>query len=283
MKFKNIYKVAALIALSILFQSRKNGPGAVQNLQVTGAPGSTGNAGTCANTGCHAGGTFNPVQSMSLFEGANLVATWEPGKTYKLKIANSPNAGTPAAFGFQAASLSASNAQAGDWGDLTGTDFHKVTLSNKKYVEHSKPLENGVFEVPWVAPAAGAGKITFYAASISANGNDASTGDSVAKNMLEIQEKATSSTANLDRQYANLRVLPNPVAEKLNLEITSRNAGNFQVRLADLSGTVVKQQQVALHVGVNHQSLDVAELAAGVYIVELCGDGHLAATRMLKH
>lgn len=282
MKFKNIYKVTALIALSIVLQSRDNGPGSEQNLQVSGAPGSTGNQGTCANTGCHAGGNFSPVQSMSLFDGANLTDKWVPGKTYKLKIVSTANSGTPSAFGFQAVALNGSNTQAGDWGDLAGTDFHKVTIANRKYAEHSKPLENGVIEVPWVAPAAGAGKVTFYAATLTANGNGASNGDSVAKGMLDIQE-LVSSTGDLERQQASLRVLPNPVAEKLNLEIVSRNAGDFQIRLADMSGTVVKREAVNIHVGVNRQSLDVADLAPGIYIVELCGDGHLAATRMLKH
>ena len=76
----------ALMVLFITLQSRSNGPASVANLQVTGAPGSGGNAGTCANSGCHVAGSFDPTASIELLDGTDPVTAYQPGKTYNVKV-----------------------------------------------------------------------------------------------------------------------------------------------------------------------------------------------------
>lgn len=282
MKIKNIYKIGFLLVLSLALQSRKNGPATVQNLQVTGAPGSTGSMGTCANSGCHVGGNFNTTISMSVLEeGGTITDKYEPGKTYTLKITTTANSGMPGSYGFQAVALNAANAQAGDWGTLP-SGIKSKTLSNRNYAEHSLPSSGSTFEVPWVAPAAGTGMVTFYTATVASNDNDNVGGDSVAKNMLSLQEKATSGTSSLDREQASMKVLPNPVSESLRLEITSRKAGNHHLRFVDINGAMVKELAVSIQIGVNTMIYNVDDLTPGLYVIQLCGEGHLAATQMLK-
>ena len=277
MKFKNIYKVAGILGLYILLQSRAGGPATQQNLQVTGAPGN----GTCANTGCHTDGAFEPTLSMSLFDGANLAIKYDPGKAYTLKIINSPISGMPTRYGFQALALNASNAQCGDWG-TTPVGMATKTLGGKKYIEHSAPATTGVFEVPWIAPVAGTGAVTFYSASIAANNNVQPSGDGMTNNSLVIQESGTSNTNDPGRDLANMEVMPNPVADMLNLRITSRLAGEHKINIFSANGAMLKMEPISLQVGQNTANVPVGELAPGLYLVQLCGDGHMTAMQMLK-
>jgi Secretion system C-terminal sorting domain len=278
MKFKNIYTVAGILGLFVLLQSRAGGPATQANLKVTGAPGDNG---TCANTSCHTAGSFEPTLSMSLFDGANLAIKYEAGKTYTLKITNSPISGNPSRYGFQALALDADNAQAGDWGTAPAGMVVKP-LSSKQYIEHNAPAANGVFEMPWVAPAAGTGPVTFYASSIAANNNSQSTGDGTATNTLVIQEIGTSSTDSRAQDFANLEVMPNPVADMLNLRITSVLAGDFKIQVYSANGKMMKTANASLQTGQNIESMPVGELAPGLYLVQLIGNGHSTAVQMMK-
>lgn len=278
MKFKNIYTIAGILGLFFLLQSKAGGPATEANLRVTGAPGD----GTCANTNCHTSGAFNPTLSMSMFDGANLAIKYEPGKTYTLKIINSPISGMPARYGFQAVSLNGANNQAGEWG-TTPMGMAQKTISGRKYIEHNAPAVNGVFELPWVAPAAGTGPVTFYAASIAANNNNQPSGDGTKANSLVIQEQGgVSSTDEPGQDFANLEVMPNPVDDMLNLRITSRQAGSHKINIFSATGALLKNAPVNLQAGQTLTSIPVSELAPGLYFVQLCGDGHMTGVQMLK-
>jgi hypothetical protein len=277
MKFKNIYTVAAILSLFVLLQSRSGGPATQANLRVTGAP----NEGTCGNNTCHTAGSFNPSVTIELLEGDNLVAKYDPGKTYTLRVTTAAGTGSPTRFGFQAVSLTASNAQAGDWGTAPmGLTIDEV--ANKKYIEHSAPQTTGVFEMPWVAPIAATGKVTFYASGLASNNNTQTSGDGSASGSLEVEENTTSSTSELGKEIAKVEVLPNPVSDVLNLRITSRSAGYHKLRIFDAAGNIVKTAPTDLQVGRNTATVPVGELAPGLYLVQLCGDGHMAAVQMVK-
>lgn len=284
MKIHNVYKIAGLIVLYIALQSRAGGPGLVNNppLQVTGAPGSTGSQGTCANLGCHVQGSFNPMLSMGFFENGNLAAKWEPGKEYTLRLTISATQGTPSRYGFQAVALNEANLQAGNWED-PGTGKHLVTLSNRQYVEHSAPMTASVIELPWKAPSSGADTVTFYAAALAANNNNSTSGDGVAKNKLVIPSANLSSVSGPVQEYARLEILPNPVGDWLNLEITNRSPGTYQLRFFTTTGELARVEPVQLVPGMNRLSFGVGELSPGLYVLQLAGStGHVAAVQMLK-
>ncbi len=281
MKFRNVYKLFALLVLFVTLQSRSTGPGSTQNLQVTGAPGSTGNTGTCANNGCHSSGSFDPSLAIQLLDGVNAVTSYQAGKTYMLKVSLSAANGTPNRYGFQAVSLDGSDAQAGAWGDL-GSGKQMVTLSNRTYAEHSTPSAADVFEMEWVAPTVGTGDITFYSAGIASNNNGNPTGDGMANNSIIIEEEFVNSVLSSNKEKASLKVLPNPVHETLNLQINSFITGQFNVRIMDVMGRVVSQTPASVQVGQQVTTVEVNHLTPGMYIVQLCGSGHLAAVQMLK-
>lgn len=282
MKIRNVYKIAGILLLYVVLQSRSGGPGAVANLQVTGAPGSTGSKGTCGNTGCHTAGAFDPSLSIQLLDGTDTITEYQPGKTYTIRIRNSPGLGMPSRFGFQAVSLNDSDNQTGDWGDV-GSGRHTVTLSGRNYVEHSAPSVSNTFEMEWIAPEAGSGNVTFYSASIAANGNGTNSGDGVASTTLQVSEGNILSAKDTQKPLAGMRLMHNPlINDEIRLQIESKQSGQFQLRLMDLSGNVLQQETLLLSAGFQEHSMDVSTLSAGVYVAQLSGNGNLVGVRVVK-
>lgn len=280
MKFRILYKFFALAFLAFIFQSRSAGPANVAGLQVTGAPGSTGNMGTCANSGCHTAGTFDPTLSIELLDNDAPVDKYEPGKAYTIRVTIGNGSGSPSVYGFQATSLDGSDNAIGSFD--AGSGQQVVSFSGRDYLEHTSSASSGVFESTWTAPAADAGSVTFYSAGIAANGNGGTSGDGNAAATLTVEEDDANSTFSTNRDYATIAVAPNPVADLLKLDITSRAAGNFDLRIVDLSGKIVKTEPISLNSGDNQESFSVADLESGYYVVQLCGETHVASVQMLK-
>lgn len=276
MKMKILYNFLALAFLAFVFQSRSGGPATVAGLQATGAPGEI----TCANTGCHAQGAFEPSITIELLDGPNAVTEYTPGNSYTVRITGNAGSGTPSIYGFQATSLDAGENQAGSWGDV-GMDNQVATAGGKSYVEHATPSSDNFFEVEWIAPAGSTGEVTIYASVLLSNGNGNFQGDGGANGSLTVTENV-SSVFSVKRDYANLSIFPNPVENELNLEITSRNAGNYTLRFLDVSGQVIRTEQTFLNSGENQKVFEVNDLNKGFYIIQLCGDQHIASTEMLK-
>ena len=286
MKIKNVYKVFFFIGGALLFLSLTGGPATLGNFEVTGAPGSfqqdSGQPGTCANSNCHGmGGAFDPTLTIELLDGMDVVTAYEPGNTYMLRITNTPGMGTPDRYGFQAVALDSTHAQAGQWGTL-GTGQQEATLSGRSYVEHSAGLPTGTFEMEWIAPEGGTGEVTIYAASNAANGNGGAGGDGIASDSLKIEEMPPNSTFFEDKEIASLKIYPNPVHETLNLQINSRIAGNFNIRIMDISGKLASTAPINLSDGDQTIRIPVGDLAIGLYVVQLYGNDHLAAVQMIK-
>lgn len=277
MKFRILYKFFALAFLAFIFQSRSAGPAGVAGLQVTGAPGN----GTCANAGCHvASGTFAPALTIELLEDGIAVDSYEPGNDYTVRVTVSNGSGNPSGFGFQATSLDAADNQSGTF--TAGGGQQVVPIGGRNYWEHSAPGNSGVFESTWTAPEADAGTVTFYSAGLAINGNGSTSGDDTAVNTLSIEEDIDNSTFSNQRDYATITVSPNPVADQMKLAITSRAAGNFDIRIADLSGKIIRTETIFLSSGENEKSFSVQDLESGYYSVQLSGENHVTSVQMLK-
>ena len=281
MKLKNIYKLFALAVLFVTLQSRSTGPAGTANLQVSGAPGSSGSMGTCANAGCHVAGAFNPSASIQLLDGTTATTVYQPGKSYKVRVAFTAGSGSPARYGFQAASLNSANNQSGEWGNV-GAGKQAVTLAGRSYVEHSIPSSSNSFEMEWIAPGAGAGDVTFYSAGIAANNNGGTSGDGTAATSLTVGEDPVNSISELNRNTMQMEAIPNPVQENLNLQIFSRSVGSHKVSVMDITGHVVRTLPVDIQPGQQTLNIDVASLPSGIYVVQLVGESHSAAIQIIK-
>ncbi len=284
MKFRNVYTLFAIVALAIVFQSRSAGPGSVANLQVTGAPGSSGNAGTCGNSGCHTAGSFNPTLTLTLDNGDYVpLSEYEPGETYFLTLLFDTDGGQ-SGTGFQAVALDAANEQAGAWGNIPS--LAQITnLSNRDYLEHNAPNtgNGGVsWDAQWIAPSEGTGEVTFYVAGLAINGNGNTAGDGVTSSTLTLSEMLPSSTNQLESDFAEIIISPNPLVDLTSVSITSKSAGSFDLTVINTVGQRVHSEQINLQVGQNIQTLNLSNLQSGVYLLQVTGDNQMSTQQLVK-
>jgi hypothetical protein len=170
-KLPAIFLLFGILFLSFLFYSSSNNPPNGK----TGAPGE----GTCAD--CHSAnaGGYNG----SLFiEGIPPMIIG--GATYQVTVTAAYSTGSPVRTGFQMVCLNSSNSNAGVFSNPSPTTT--ITSSGGRvYFEHNAVQTWGgntmkSWTVDWTAPSGPNGDlITFYAASVIANGNSGTSGDDV--------------------------------------------------------------------------------------------------------
>lgn len=170
-KLLGIIMLSGITLLSLLFYSSSNNPPNGK----TGAPGE----GTCADCHSAAAGAYNG----SLFiEG--IPPAIIGGATYQVTVTVSYSAGLPVRTGFQMVCLNASNSNAGVFSNPSPATT--ITSSGGRvYFEHNAVQTWGgntmkSWTVDWTAPNGPNGDvISFYAASVIANGNSGTSGDDV--------------------------------------------------------------------------------------------------------
>ncbi len=144
----------------------------------TGAPGET----TCVS--CHIG-TLNSGAGKVEIEGVPSAYTPNEEFTLIVRVSHPERR----RWGFQITALDSQNNPAGTMLAVNTTQTTTIngtgSLTGRTYVEHRAAgtfdgQSNGAsWEVKWKAPANDVGRVTFYAAGNAANGNDASSGDSI--------------------------------------------------------------------------------------------------------
>ncbi len=281
MKLKNVYTLFALIALAIVFQGRSSGPGTAASLEVTGAPGSGGDMGTCANSGCHVGGAFDPSIAIALDDGDYIpISEYVPGKAYFMKI-DFTTAGGQAGTGFQAVALDASDTQAGSWSTIPGL-MQIANISNRDYLEHNALNSGTDWEAEWTAPEAGTGDVTIYVAGLASNGNGNTQGDGVATSTITLTEMPPSSIALLDRDFAVMSLAPNPVVDRTLLTLSSKSSGTFQLNVLNTNGQSMHSEKLNLQEGENEKNLRLGDLQSGLYFLQVVGDDQMSTKQLIK-
>ena len=161
-----IFLVAVLAIVVPALLSNSNGPGT----DASGSPVST--YGTLGCRGCHSsGGSFSALSGITV---TGLPTSYYPGNTYTVTLsldnASSKN-------GFQMASLTSTNAQAGSW--TTGTGTKTITQGGRSYIEHNAGSSSGSWTFSWTAPSTNAGTVNFYASGNASNNNGGTSGDDI--------------------------------------------------------------------------------------------------------
>ena len=158
----------------------------------TGAP--FDNSGfTCSN--CHGGGTYNPTINITLINSTNqAVTTYTPGVDYIVRLSIIAGSGTPQ-FGFQMLnSKSSDNSNLNNWGSSLPVNVQNIlTSGGRNYIEHNARLASGIINIPWTAPGAGTGAVSFYAVGNAVNGGGTS-GDNAVNTSLDVIEAALPIT-----------------------------------------------------------------------------------------
>jgi hypothetical protein len=149
---------------------------------LTGA--SWDNSGRTCNS-CHSGGSYNPTTQITLLNGSTPVTQYVPGTAYTVQVKITSASGAPKySFAVMCATTSA-HTNINKWGTMpTGVANH--TVSARNYVEQTSartatstsPTSNYILSIPWTAPLAGTGSVTFYAEGMAVNGTGNTAGDS---------------------------------------------------------------------------------------------------------
>lgn len=209
---------------------------------------------TCAQ--CHSG-ALNPVDWIS----TNIPAAgYVTGEKYTVTI----NANDPAAvkIGFEITAESAAGKQA----SFVITDDTKTKLVNSnKSVTHKSagitPVNGSIaWSFDWIAPAAGTGDVTFYAAINAANGNGSTSGDKIYTSKLTVAESKTNIVNS--KEINKFNVYPNPANGQLNIESESEISS---IIIYDLNGkTVLKLNNI----NSNKTVVNIENLNPGIHVVK---------------
>ncbi len=280
MKLKSTLTFFTLLAMTFLLMNNADGPGSVQDEDRTGSPLSSG---ACNVDGCHDDGVFNPSVSIELLKDNIAVDKYIPGETYNMKVTITASQGTPEAYGFQAVALKdANDGAAGTWGSIPA-GMQSIMLTNARtYVEHSEPnTSSNSFECEWIAPQSGTGDVTFYAAGNAVNDDNDSSGDGAQAAQLSITEENPDGAKEV-QLLSGFTIFPNPVQEVLNFKISSRYAGEFDLRVVDVNGKVKQGQRFELIEGQNNKEVNVSNLTNGLYLIYLIDGQKIASQTMLK-
>jgi hypothetical protein len=95
--------------------------------------------------------------------------------------------------------------------------------------------------------------------------------------------QATSTEGDLSRSL-NAVLFPNPASGSslVNLAIDNNaNLRSLNLRIVDLTGRTLRSSQLELNAGLNALTLNTAELGAGLYLVQLDGEGYSQSLRLV--
>jgi hypothetical protein len=88
---------------------------------------------------------------------------------------------------------------------------------------------------------------------------------------------------NFEKAAAVVIIYPNPAKDKLNIEYTAAKAGNIQLQVMDSKGSLVLTNNTSVVVGRNNNSINIAALNNGVYILRtLDADGNINHVKFIK-
>lgn len=260
MKHQRPLIATALTIGAFVFMSNSSGVAHQQNKDRTGAPGSDN---TCQQ--CHAGGSFAPVVNAFLVAEGDIAlsSSYIPGATHTLVVSVSAT-GSPQGYGVHGTAVLADGSNAGSFNDQDGSDCIWLDEVDGRHIfEQNDLCSSGSFEIEWVAPDAGSGPVSVYVASIAANGNGTSAGDSFAGGQFDFEEMVT--------HVGDLSIQPFGVRPGANGELafTSQEAHSISVLTVD--GRILFDGE--LEAGTHNMSLSHAGLAI-VHAVSVTGVVH---------
>ncbi len=278
MKVKFLLTTFSILAMATLFMSNSGGRASSGGGDNTGAPPS---GAFCQQ--CHASGAFNPSVAIEVFEAGTTTAITEyvAGTTYDVKITVTAGNGSPVGYGQQTTVLDANDAAITGW-TSPGSGSQITDLSGRQFFEHSGISSTGEFTASWTAPAAGTGAVTFYTGANAVDGAGSTAGDGATKSSLALTEGFAANSSNLNKLGVNMKVYPNPVEDVLNLETIGNSNGEHTLTITNAAGQTVRQITTDIQLGMDLTTMNVADLATGLYRVTLAQDGKVATVSILK-
>lgn len=240
----------------------------------TAVTGSPGDGNSCVQ--CHGG----PASTLSNAIVSDIPSGgYVPGATYNFSATVSHASFNR--FGFQ---ISPQNVAGQLKGTLIASDVANTQLiGSGKWITHTTAGTAGTanartWTFQWTAPAAGTGQVSFYGAFLKANNNNASSGDQVFQSVLAVQENMTTGLSELIAQ-ASWKLYPMPCGSTLNVELSETVSPGATFSILSLDGKLLQQQAAD---GSGNLNFNTAELASGVYILQMQDGSNTVSKKFLK-
>jgi len=234
----------------------------------TGAySGSPGDGNNC--TACHAGSS---VSESNITITTNIPTTGYAFNTqYDVTITNSAGGSRN---GFQVtAEKDSDNSNVGTFSTVSGSNDTKTVNGNSHITHTSSGNGKSSWSFKWTSPSSEEGKITFYGASVSGNGNGGSSGDKVYTG-----SSISNSSLSLSRdKRLDFGMFPNPASENVIIQLPS-GSKNGSVEFYDYIGRLALTQKVSQ----TNNSINVQDLSSGVYILKVLADGKIGTQKFIK-
>jgi hypothetical protein len=257
----------------------------------TGAPGEN----LCS--GCHNSYTEN--SGSGILSTSGLPASYDPLATYPVTVTLSESG--QSSWGFEVVVKDSNSLQAGT---LTITDATNTISGVSSGITYIKQTSAGTYAgtvngpvswgFNWTAPAAGTGKVYFYASGVAADDNGSSSGDYCYHISQEVPEKATGvsdnqsggGSARADR-FELRQNYPNPfnLATSINYTLKADGLVNLTIYniLGQKVGTLINQKEPAGSYSVQWDSKDEKGrvVPGGIYFYILKAGGFTSSKKMV--
>jgi Secretion system C-terminal sorting domain len=195
--------------------------------------------------------------------------------------------GTPTAYGFQMIDIRKKDStnvkgflpktsQAMDIGIDT------IAASGRVYAEHNAKLTSNIVNVKWKAPATDLGTIVFYAAGNAVNSGGSSAGDNGTTSVSVQIASPISSGVNELADNINIQISPNPTPSVAAMRLESRVNKAVKVQIVDLTGRAVFSENWGISIGANQRSIDLKDLAKGIYMIQIIDNQNVVSKKVIK-
>ncbi len=290
MKFKNFYILLSILLVAYIFMGHSAGRADSQNWGNTGAPGdqslANGQPRTCIS--CHGGNAFTIDMDINLEDLAgNPVVDNEyiPGETYNMSVTiNSTGANTPARYGFQILALTdVDEEEVNTWAN-TSPNAKIATAANtgRTYVEQNNASAENTFMMEWTAPEQGSGSVTLYSCGNGVNSNGSTSGDAAVCTTLTLQEAETTSANSLILAPFDIDINPNPAVDYINVNVDSPIQEEITMNILNVKGQLLQSQIWSLNKADNRNEIQVNDLPAGMYFLQMINDKYNRTVRWVK-
>lgn len=228
----------------------------------TGSPGDGANCSACHSQG---GVTVENTWISTNIPGTGYVA----GQTYTitLTVAGSFSGDK----GFSIVCEDGSNTPTGT---LIATDNVNTAWWADHVSHKSAGITQNSWSLDWTAPSLGTGPVTFYAAFIK----DGYTGGVVTASS-PINEFTTSVLV-VDTK-PTLRLFPNPVANKLNIEFNAVANELVSVSIYSITGLEIFNENANVAGNLFSKSYDLSSLTTGIYFVKLTNNNRTFVKKII--
>ena len=174
-------------------------------------------------------------------------------------------------FGFE---LTAEDENGNKVGQFIVSDDGKTQLTNDNTaITHTAIGTNSHFWISqWIAPKTDAGPITFYVASIAADGNGDISGDVLFLSSITVNESSNGLNDNMGNIFFTMS--PNPTDGQLFIMHSYRA---LNIVITDLNGKLAFQQGNYM----SGERINLSHLNKGIYLVQIQNDKKVSVQKLI--